>query len=448
MRSWRENLQPIRMERIAIVTPAEALRDVLVCVADAGVVEFDGATAEVDPDAALSVKPLGDTDRRDLLAGEAQLDERSRDAIVHGEVAAMAGWTPAVAVPALAERLAPVGGGVIVLPRPRGVDAPTLLRGDGLRGSLRPLVETYGTVPYRDLDPTPPAATAYLLMFGMMFGDVGHGALLLAVAVVLRYWSRLARFRRAWPFVAGAGLSGIAFGVLYGESFGPTGLVPAVWLRPLDRPVPLLIAAVGVGAALLTGAFVLGAVNRVREGGWAAALYASSGIAGAALLAGTALIAGGWYDHRTWLVALGAAIAVLAMALLFAGFLSRGGVFEALMELFDTILGLGSNVASFTRLAAFGLMHAAIGLIVWDATRSLWHQGGAAAPAAVVLFIAGNLLAFALEGLVVAIQALRLEYYELFSKVFQLQGRPFRPWHIPITTEEVSSCPHGSSASQ
>ena len=49
-----------------------------------------------------------------------------------------------------------------------------------------------------------------------------------------------------------------------------------------------------------------------------------------------------------------------------------------------------------------------------------------------LVFVAGNALAFALEALVAAVQALRLEYYELFSRVFQDQGRPFRPWHVPI----------------
>ncbi|GAA4612037.1 hypothetical protein GCM10023195_51340 [Actinoallomurus liliacearum] len=72
----------------------------------------------------------------------------------------------------------------------------------------------------------------------------------------------------------------------------------------------------------------------------------------------------------------------------------------------------GSNVASFARLAAFGLAHAAIGLVVWNATRAVWQLPSAGAVAAVVVFTVGNLLAFVLEGVVVAVQALRLEYYE------------------------------------
>ena len=105
-----------------------------------------------------------------------------------------------------------------------------------------------------------------------------------------------------------------------------------------------------------------------------------------------------------------------------------------MVELVDMLVRLGSNVVSFTRLAAFGLTHAALGLVVWDGTRALWHRGGVFTAAAVAVFLAGTALAFSLEALVAAIQALRLEYYELFSRVFVGEGRPFRPWHLRTVT--------------
>jgi V/A-type H+-transporting ATPase subunit I len=53
--------------------------------------------------------------------------------------------------------------------------------------------------------------------------------------------------------------------------------------------------------------------------------------------------------------------------------------------------------------------------------------------------VVGNVVAFALEGLVVGVQALRLEYYELFSRIFVDEGRPFRPWHVPtISSKEAA----------
>src|SRR5512132_1473712 len=288
-------------------------------------------------------------------------------------------------------------------------------------------------------------------MFGMMFGDAGHGVLLLLVAAALRAgWPRrLARYRRAWPFVVGAGLTSTAFGLLYGECFGPTGIVPVLWLAPLEEPVTLLLAAVAVGAVLLAGAYALGTVNRWREGGAPLALYASSGIAGAAVFLGLGLAAAGWWLGWVWPVTVaGAAVGGGGLVLAFAGFLAGAGgggagVGQAVVELFDLLVRLGSNVVSFARLAAFGLTHAALGAVVWESTTDLWGGGAVAGAAAVVVFVAGNALAFSLEALVAGVQALRLEYYELFSRVFQGQGRPFRPWHVPIASEDEVPCQSG-----
>ena len=294
-------------------------------------------------------------------------------------------------------------------------------------------------MPYADVDPTWLAWASYVLMFGMMFGDAGEGLMLVAAAMALRAgWPRWARrFRQAWLFVAGAGVAATGFGVLYGEFFGPTGMVPAVWLNPLDRPVTLLVAAAGLGACMLAGAYALGTVNRWREGGWAAALYAPSGVAGTALYLGAGLIGGGWYLRRDPMLVAGALVAVAGLALAATGFVAGAGGgatgwTQAVVELFDLVIRIGSNVVSFTRLAAFGLTHAALSLLVWEGARALWQRGGAASVAAVVVFAAGTALAFGLEALVAAVQALRLEYYELFSRVFVTQGRPFRPWHVPV----------------
>jgi V/A-type H+/Na+-transporting ATPase subunit I len=99
--------------------------------------------------------------------------------------------------------------------------------------------------------------------------------------------------------------------------------------------------------------------------------------------------------------------------------------------MFDTVIRVGTNLVSFARLAAFGLVHAAIEGLVWSATSSLVGRGWLTI-IGVAVFTIGNVIAFGLEGLVVGIQALRLEYYELFSRVFVGEGRRFHPWHLDI----------------
>jgi V/A-type H+-transporting ATPase subunit I len=467
---WREALSPVVMQRVALVAPQDALRDVLVSVADEGTVALDEATADA-ADATQGTGPAGarlqriqagariaaalsptepDLDRceragrLDLIAGEAQLEQRSAQALTRGSVTAVIGWMPAKDMPALADRIAAAGGAVVPMPRPPGVQPPTLLPQTGASHQFAPLVETYATVPYADVNPSTIAGLAYVVMFGMMFADVGHGALLLlaAVAVRRRWSSRLDRLRPVWLFLAGAGLASMVFGALYGEFFGPTHVVPVLWLAPLDQPVLLLGAAVAVGALLLAGAYALGTVNRFREGGWRLAVYAPSGLAGVALFLGLGTVVGGLYLHLTWLVLLGGAVAVGGLTVAYFGLLvSAGGgpagAAQAGIQLFDLVVRLGSNLVSFARLAAFGLTHAALGEVVWQATTGVWGHGPLGMGGAVLVFLAGNAVTFALEGLVAGIQALRLEYYELFSRVFDIEGRPFRPWLVPLATTEV-----------
>jgi len=475
---WLDAAVPVRMRRVAVVAPTDALRDVLVRVADAAAVEIGPPDCGPEgsggaPGAAGVTGVAGDAARRlvhaghavpqtalaaarpdldsaeragryDLLAGEAQLESYAAAAAKRSGAAALAGWVPASRLDSVADSVAEAGGTLVRLRRPPGVQPPTLVAGPPLRQSVSPLVQMYGTVPYADIDPVWLAWASYVLMFGMMFGDVGEGAFLIAAAVALRAgWPRWARrLRPAWPFVAGAGVTATMFGLLYGEFFGPTGLVPAVWLDPLDRPDTLLVVAAGAGAVLLAGAYALGTVNRWREGGWPSTLYAPSGAAGTGLFLGAGAMAGGWYFHRGVLLAAGGIVATAALALAAAGFLAESGgggagVTQAAVELFDLVVRLGSNAVSFTRLAAFGLTHAALGLVVWHGTRALWGHDGfsvagvAFSAGAVCVFAVGTGLAFSLEALVAAIQALRLEYYELFSRVFVDRGRPFRPWQVP-----------------
>ena len=462
---WREVMHPVTMQRVALLGPRRALRPVLAAVADAGTVQLDpppddhadgaatqrllrlgrpaGLAPALSPDAP-DLAACEQAGRLDLLAGEAELEARSAAALTRGRVAALAGWMPTAAVPGLADRLAPHGGAVVPLPRPYGVQPPTLLPTAGASTDLTALVRTYATVPYADVDPTVLAGLAYVVMFGMMFADAGHGLLLVLAAVAVRWgrWRRLERLRPGWLFLLGAGVASTGFGVAFGEAFGPTGLLPALWLRPLDEPVRLLVAGVAVGAVLLAGAYALGTVNRYREGGWRRALYAPSGVAGASSFLGLGMLAGGWYGHVGWLAVVGAVVAGVGLVAAYTGlFVAAGGggagAAQAVVELVDLVVRLGSNLVSFARLAAFGMTHAALAAVVWSATTALWHDGGAAVVAAVAVFVVGNAVTFALEGLVAGIQALRLEYYELFSRVFDTEGVPFRPWHVPLATQEA-----------
>jgi V/A-type H+-transporting ATPase subunit I len=450
------------MARIAIVTPAAALRAALVVLAEAGSVDLgppaavpESAIAEAlrrlaragdaPPAPLLSETPPADVaalerdGRGDLLRGEAALAARAAGAVRHRSLAGLVGWAPADALPALRARLAPIGAALVELPAPRASAPPTLLRPIRVARPFKPLVETYGAARYTDVDPTPFAAAAFVLMFGLMFGDAGHGAMLALAALALRAsrGHRLAGLRPLWPLPFACGIAAIAGGLLYGEAFGPTGIVPTLWLAPADHPLRLLETAIALGVVLLLIGNLLGALNRRRADGTLAALLSPAGGAGFLALAGGALcaLAASGRAGRGVLIA-GAVVAVAGLALVLAGLVREmtggaAGVAEVVVELFDTVVRLVGNAVSFSRLAAFGLMHAVIGAVVLDAASALWH-GSAPRLFAVLVFAVGTLAAFGIEGLVAAVQALRLEYYELFSRLFSGEGRPFSPWQLPV----------------
>ncbi len=218
LRAFARRFTPARMQRIAVVMRADTLRDALVAVAGSGSVELDepaesnGAPGQAagalqrmgaHPEsargagvmlsaAAPDVADLEQAGRADLLAGEAQLQRYAAGAVRRRDVAAVPGWCPADQLPTLSARLDATGAAAVPLPTPPGVDPPTLLTPrPGLTSSFSALVRTYGTVPYHDIDPTVWAGLAYVVMFGMMFGDVGHGLLLVAAAVMIRLgWIR------------------------------------------------------------------------------------------------------------------------------------------------------------------------------------------------------------------------------------------------------------------
>jgi V/A-type H+/Na+-transporting ATPase subunit I len=447
----------VRMSRAAILIPENLVRAGLVEVAAAGCMDFDevgttpedeisealrrlapGATTAPSVVTRIAVDPskLERESRRDLLTGEQQLHRLAAGGLHRDGVAAWLGWLPENERAGLSRRLEPIGGAIVALPRPHWSEPPTQLADNLARARFHVLVDSFGVVPYADLDPTLFAAATYVVMFGMMFADAGHGAIVAVLGIVAGLQRRWPALRSAWLLITACGLSACLFGVLFGEFFGPTGVVAPLWIRPLDNPELLLLAAVLFGAVLMSGSYAMGTINRYREEGWGRALVAASGIAGFSVFAAFGVLTAGIVSHQIVLIVAAVLVGALGLGLLTLGLrreAASGGAAaaEVAVGIFDTVIRVGTNLVSFARLAAFGLVHAAIEGLVWSATSSLMGRGWLTV-VGILAFVVGNAIAFGLEGLVVGIQALRLEYYELFSRVFVGEGRRFHPWHLNI----------------
>ena len=276
-------------------------------------------------------------------------------------------------------------------PSGRASDTTAAIR----RGArFAPLVETYATVPYADLNPSLVAGLAYVAMFGMMFADVGHGALLVAAAVAIRmnWWSRLASLHKVWLFIAGAGAASICL-----VCFMANSSAPRTWCRwcgyhrsiirwpCLVQRSPSVRFCLPVHtrlAASTDSGRAAGTAQPTRHRGWQAPHF----FLDSASLRPVSMqkLAGLSSSVALWRLLVWPSIRAVRVG---------GGAEQerpGRIQLFDLVVRLGANLVSFARLAAFGLTHAALAGVVWLATVSGWHRGGFGIPAAIAIFVIGT----------------------------------------------------------
>ncbi len=347
-----------------------------------------------------------------------------------GELATVSGWVPKARVPDLSRALqgALPARFALIARDPRPAERAQVPSLSSHPAWLRPVarrVQNYGVPRYGEIDPTILFAITSPLMFGMMFGDVDQGAVIALAGLLLRRArSPLTQYS---TLVIAAGVSSAFFGLLYGSMFGFEHVLPALWMPPLSDPMRMLGAALGWGIGFIVLAGALTLRNRLAEGRIEEALFEAHGAAGLLLYLGLVYCAWRYATAgavSAWAIAV--VLAALAALLLHGWARSRGApgwerAIIALMEAYEAILSDISNTLSFLRLAAFSLNHVALTLAIL-AVGGMMHRTGYW-----VSLVLGNVLMLVLEGAIVAIQTVRLEYYEGFSRFFGGDGRPFRP---------------------
>ncbi len=324
----------------------------------------------------------------------------------------------------------------------RGEEVPTLMRHHWLLRPFQVLVSGYGFPQYNEVEPTLFVALSFLLMFGLMFGDVGHGAVLVIGALLVRRWARSPAVKDFAFVLAACGGAAAAFGLLYGSVFGSEKVIGALCGRPLDNIGALLTVVLGFGIGMISLGLIINIVNRVSQRRYLEGLmgqyglvafvfyWGAIGLALRGLVEGVGAVTGG---QVLLFVVLPLVLLMLRepLAMLFSRRpATAGGVAEAilagLVEVIEVVTGFLTNTVSFVRVGAFALAHAGLCLATFAVADALRGSAGGTlwAWTAIVL---GNLVIVALEGLVVTIQSMRLEYYEFFSKFFSGEGRAFQP---------------------
>ncbi|MDR1515783.1 MAG: ATPase [Synergistaceae bacterium] len=318
-----------------------------------------------------------------------------------------------------------------------GIRVPTLLRNSKLVQAFQSIVAMYSVPSYGEVDPAPFVAFTFILFFGFMFGDVGHAILLFTAAT---YFGKKGILNKPLAYVMKcASCSAFVFGLLYGSVMGIEGFFfKPIWLSPMHNTGLLFSIAIITGVVMISTGMILNMISRYRERDFGRLLFDGQGLAGLLVYWGAAgAICISIFDltlpfsvSYLWY-----AIAALVVLTLFRDTLARMLLHQKVeeesatlkvFEVLHNLMNYFTNTASFVRLAAFALNHVALSMAVLILAGMLERLPGGLILKA-LLFVAGNIFIVCLEGLIVFIQVLRLEYYEFFSKFYRGGGNVFKP---------------------
>ena len=379
------------------------------------------------------------------------------------------GWIPLEKRQAVERGINEAAGGNCYLewhrpsPGEEGLDArhvPVQFRNPRFFSPFQMLVRNFGVPEYGTIDPTPFIMVTYLCMFALMFADVGQGAVLLLLGILAAFIFRKKKENLVdlAKLISFCGAASIVGGVLFGSYFGMRLFKP-LWFdfhgivsgehfggSPARDIFNILEISVYFGIAVLTAGILFNWVNLLRQKKFIDLFLGKSGIIGGWFFWGGIYVAGYMvrHDYREFpgtlllfmLVGL-PALLVFAKAPLqhahegkkFTSMTPLNFLMEWVVELLELFSGYLSNTLSFMRVAGLGIAHASLMIAFFQIAR-MANGGNAGPPYSVWYFLVlllGNVLVMGLEGLSAGIQALRLNYYEFFSKFFHGSGEAYSP---------------------
>lgn len=370
-----------------------------------------------------------------------------KNAVAYNDRFYLFGYVPKRQEKELIEKVIKVGGASCEEAEDKDTDdliPPTKLKNNFLIRPFETIVKMYGIPRYGDLDPTPYVAIVYTLLFGIMFGDLGQGLVIALIGFIMSKFKGM-EFGKVLTRI---GLSSAVFGFFYGSVFGFEDLLDPIFInvfgmqgKPIDvfeQSGMLLVAAIVMGAVLIAVSIFLNIILGFKRKNYEDAIFGQNGIAGLtfylSLLIGLGLRF--MFDTNVLNPAYIMFLMIIPLVLVFfkkplgnliskkkSGEKIKVGEFiaENFFEMFEYILSYATNTMSFLRVGGFILSHAGMMMVVMTLSKMV---SGAASP---IIVIVGNIFVMGLEGLIVGIQALRLQFYEIFGRFFDGTGIEYKP---------------------
>lgn len=319
---------------------------------------------------------------------------------------------------------------------------PTLLKNSWFARPFELFIGMYGVPKYGDFDPTAFVAVTYCLLFGIMFGDLGQGLVLFILGLAFEKKGQL------FGIINRCGITSMIFGFLFGSLFGYEDALNPIHqslfgvreklfdVMDNSSTMVLLIGAIAIGAVLIMITQCMNIVNRIKHKKLGEALFSQNGVAGLVFY-GSIIFAVVATMVLNWNI-LNPVYIIICFVLPVICFVMKeplsnavehktvkpkegwgGYITQSIFELIDVLLTFVTNSMSYLRVGGFVLSHAGMMLVVMTLVEMTGHAG-------IVVLIIGNIFVMVLEGLIVGIQTLRLEYYEMFSRYYDAGGTPFK----------------------
>lgn len=378
-----------------------------------------------------------------------------RKILESGRLATVKGFVPKKRFRALTQKIHEIIGEKVLVIENESTeveDPPTKISHNRFISPFEELTKLYGLPHYDEVDPTFLMALTFPLIFSLMFGDVGHGLILLVGGLT---FGKLIKKNKAiknvcW-ILAACGVGAIAAGILYGEFFGMQLFAP-LWFSPFNNVFMFLIFSLFVGIIQIMSGLVLEMINFFFKRNFADVVLTA--VPKMAFYAGAVYLVvvyqlnfAAWFSGPILLVIAPFVFLVFAKPTFSA--LQRfswssvetqneqNSLGQRLFESGDLITRLLSNTISYTRILALLMAHWALILATYTVAGLIGTASLLGLILSGIIVVGGNLFVIALEGLIVFIHTLRLHFYEWFSKFYQGNGTEFKAFKQNFVYTEV-----------
>jgi len=336
----------------------------------------------------------------------------------------------------------------------RDPDAPVRLMNSRLLKPFELLVKTMGMPANSEIDPTPLTAVTFVIMFGLMFGDLGQGLVIALGGLILKRIAKQKKDSESTLDQAGGilivcGLAAAFSGILYGSIFSNEHLMPALLFHPIEEIMSLFSMTILLGALFISVGLGVNVINNLMNGNYTEALLEKKSLAVFVLYAAIILLAVRYavtgQGPAPWVAGVFIVVPLVIFSLrgvlgplLFKSHRPHSAVeyiIETCVEILEIGLSMIANTVSFIRVGAFALSHAGLGIVTY--TLAGMVDPAMRSVGAIAIIVAGNIFIIGFEALICMIQSMRLEYYEFFSKFFQGNGVDFVPFTLKTKISEV-----------